>query len=60
MLWGGENHVKGDRKNGGDHQHFEHEIVQGTNEERNPGLGLDGFSEIVSKLKSPLGEIFTS
>lgn len=60
MLWRGENHVKGDCENGGHHQHFEHEIVEGADEERNPQLRLNGFSIIVSKLIGPSGEVLAS
>jgi len=55
-----QDHVERDREHGRDHQHLEHEVVQGREEEREPRLGLQRLSVVVSPLLSPLGEVFAS
>jgi hypothetical protein len=50
-------HVESDREDGCDDEDLKHEVVQGAYEERDPGLGLEGFSVIVSKLLSSLYEV---
>lgn len=58
--WLGDKHIEGDGENSSHHQHFEHEIIEGSNEKGDPLLGLWLLSEIVAELFGSLREVNTS
>lgn len=57
MLGIGDDHVERDRENGGNHQHFEHKIVQSSYEKRAERLGLNGLSMVVTEVGGSLGVV---
>ena len=57
VVWIGQDHVEADGEDGSHHKHLEHEVVEGGDEELEPGLCFERWSIIVSKLFSSLWKI---
>jgi hypothetical protein len=57
FVWFSQDHIERDGETRSDQEHFEHEVVECANEKRNPCLGYEWWSLVVTKLFCPLNKV---